>query len=504
MPLSWIIAGAASAAAALTGATQTLDLFRPAGPEARFIAPAALVAPLVDAAAMPELGTAPGALPRSTQPGALAVDEDEIATDFGHWTAVVEPGQTFDGLLNEAGVEPALRAKAASAIGAEFNLTGLGVGQRVGVSQLPDRSALEIALDIPGGHRLIARRTGDGEFALDTVEVETRREAVVRRIVLEGALADTEAAVDLPSELVEQLSMLAPDLLAPAADAPVWPGAELELLWWEQRTEEGYAVGRPELSFARLSLGGVTREIVWPGPNARATAYAAPHGDDDHAEDHPAGQATAATETAVIFHNGTPVGRFLPPVLQSRISSPYGMRVHPVLGTHKMHTGVDFAAPTGTPILASGAGTVTRVGPLGAYGNVVEITHDNGTLSRYAHMNAFAEGLTTGERVEAGALLGEVGSTGRVTGPHLHYELRIADQAVDPLDVTHWFAPEAPAADVTAIAEDAEGGLVLRLPDRQAERLAQSRLTVVRRLTARLLEDTDTGPVQIASTARGM
>ena len=503
MPLSWIIAGAASAAAALTGASETLDLFRPAGPEARFTAPAALIAPLVETSAMPDLGAAPNATPRTTQPAALSVSEDAIATEFGHWTAVVEPGQTFDGLLNEAGIEPALRAKAATAIGAEFNLSGLGVGQRVGVSQLPDRSALEIALDIPGGHRLIARRTGDGDFALDTVEVETHRAPVVRRIVLDGALADTEAADDLPSELVEQLSMLAPDLLAPAADAPVWPGAELELLWWEQRTEDGYAVGRPELSFARLSLGGVTREIVWPGPNARATAYAAPH-DDEHDHDHAAGSATAATETAVIFRNGTPVGRFLPPVLQSRISSPYGMRVHPVLGTRKMHTGVDFAAPTGTPILASGAGEVTFKGPMGAYGNVVEVTHDNGTLSRYAHMNAFADGLATGDRVEAGAPLGEVGSTGRVTGPHLHYELRIADQAVDPLDVARWFAPEVTSPGVTAIAEDAAAGLTLRLPDRQAERLAQSRLPVARRLTARLLDETDTGPVRIGSTARGM
>ena len=126
------------------------------------------------------------------------------------------------------------------------------------------------------------------------------------------------------------------------------------------------------------------------------------------------------------------------PVEGARISSSFGWRVHPILGFQKLHKGTDFAAPVGTPIYASGDGTVEWAAMKGPNGNLTILQHDNGWETYYLHQNAFAPGVVPGARVRQGQTIGWVGTTGRSTGPHLHYELHIDKEAVDamaqPLD----------------------------------------------------------------------
>ena len=133
--------------------------------------------------------------------------------------------------------------------------------------------------------------------------------------------------------------------------------------------------------------------------------------------------------------NGASVVRSLmrTPVESARISSTFGMREHPVLGFVKMHKGVDFAAPIGTPIYASGDGVIEFAGMKGPNGNFVKIKHDNGWETLYLHMSAYGEGITEGARVHQGQKVGAIGTTGRSTGPHLHYEVHIAGEPVDPM-----------------------------------------------------------------------
>ncbi|MFO1089358.1 MAG: M23 family metallopeptidase [Hyphomicrobiales bacterium] len=123
------------------------------------------------------------------------------------------------------------------------------------------------------------------------------------------------------------------------------------------------------------------------------------------------------------------------PVSASRISSGFGMRLHPILGYTKMHTGVDFAAPYGTPMKAAGDGTIEFAGWDGAYGRVVKIKHQNGYETLYAHMSRIAQTVKEGVRVRQGQIIGYVGSTGRSTGPHAHFEVRVAGKPVNPLKV---------------------------------------------------------------------
>ena len=119
------------------------------------------------------------------------------------------------------------------------------------------------------------------------------------------------------------------------------------------------------------------------------------------------------------------------PINGARLSSPFGMRKHPILGYNKKHLGTDFAAPAGTPIMASGSGTITRAKWCGGGGNCVKIKHNSTYETVYAHMKSFAKGIKVGKKVKQGQIIGYVGSTGMSTGPHLHYEVIVNGKKVN-------------------------------------------------------------------------
>ena len=119
------------------------------------------------------------------------------------------------------------------------------------------------------------------------------------------------------------------------------------------------------------------------------------------------------------------------PINGARLSSPFGMRKHPIDGFNKMHKGTDFAAPLGTPIMASGSGVIKKAGWCGGGGNCVVIKHNSTYQTIYAHMSKFAKSIRAGVRVKQGQTIGYVGSTGKSTGPHLHYEVLINGKRVN-------------------------------------------------------------------------
>lgn|SRR5690606_9587511 len=118
------------------------------------------------------------------------------------------------------------------------------------------------------------------------------------------------------------------------------------------------------------------------------------------------------------------------PLETATLTSDYGMRTHPVLGGRRNHKGIDLAQPTGTPVYATADGIVSKAERFSSYGNYIQIEHGGEMQTRYAHLSGYA--ISAGEHVRKGQLIGFVGSTGRSTGPHLHYEVRIAGEAVDP------------------------------------------------------------------------
>lgn len=166
-----------------------------------------------------------------------------------------------------------------------------------------------------------------------------------------------------------------------------------------------------QILYVSANFGGTTRKFY---------RYQAPNGTVDYFNE----EGKSAKQ--FLLRNPVPNGVF---------RSPFGMRRHPILGYSRMHTGVDWAAPRGTPIIASGNGKVEKAGWSNGYGNQTLIRHANGYVSSYSHQNAIAKGVTPGAQVRQGQVIGYVGSTGLSTGPHLHYELIVNGTKVDPLRI---------------------------------------------------------------------
>jgi len=163
------------------------------------------------------------------------------------------------------------------------------------------------------------------------------------------------------------------------------------------------------------------------------------------------------------------------PIAFTRISSGFSMRIHPISGQWKQHTGVDFAAPTGTPIHASADGVVDVAGLSGGYGNLVVLKHWNNYSTAYGHMSRFAPGMHRGVKVKQGDIIGYVGATGWATGPHLHYEFRVSNVAQDPLKVKVEQPQSLTASDqprFKSVVQDVQHCFALLRPGEKADQVA--------------------------------
>lgn len=170
----------------------------------------------------------------------------------------------------------------------------------------------------------------------------------------------------------------------------------------------GTSSKRKVLHYAQLTLDGKTKTYF---------RYTTADGQTDYYDDNGRSATKSLLKT---------------PVSGARLTSGFGMRIHPLLGYSKMHTGVDFGVPYGTPIRAAGSGVVEVAGRHGAYGIAVELRHNGQYETLYAHMSKLAAGIRRGGKVNQGQIIGYVGATGRATGPHLHYEVRVNSRPVNP------------------------------------------------------------------------
>ena len=162
------------------------------------------------------------------------------------------------------------------------------------------------------------------------------------------------------------------------------------------------------------------------------------------------------------------------PVSGARLTSSFGMRRHPLLRYNKMHTGVDFGAPTGTPIRAAGSGVVDLAGRHGAYGIAVVLKHGEKYKTLYAHMSRLAAGVRSGTRVNQGQIIGYVGTTGRSTGPHLHYEVRVNNKPVNPTTIRAAGGRQLAGKDLTKFRDTKQKVLALMQTAPSSTQIAQA------------------------------
>ncbi|HEY1545974.1 MAG TPA: M23 family metallopeptidase [Xanthobacteraceae bacterium] len=189
------------------------------------------------------------------------------------------------------------------------------------------------------------------------------------------------------------------------------PGDSFQVLYDDEGTGTA-ADAKTDVLFAALTVGGETKKFY---------------------------RYTSPADGLVDYYDetGKSAKKFLvrKPVAEGIMRSGFGMRKHPILGFVRAHTGVDWAAPRGTPIYASGNGEIEEIGPKNGYGKYIRIRHANGYETAYGHMSAYARNMAVGTHVHQGQVIGYVGSTGLATGPHLHYEIIINSRFVDPMKV---------------------------------------------------------------------
>ena len=190
------------------------------------------------------------------------------------------------------------------------------------------------------------------------------------------------------------------------------PGDSFEVFYNYYYTPQGQPAKEGDISYAKMTLGG--KDIVLyryqPDPNEPPDYF----------------DARGQSVKGMLMKT---------PVDGARITSGFGMRFHPILGYTRMHKGIDFGVPIGTPVMAAGAGTVEFMGVEHGYGNFVLLNHGNGYETAYGHLSRFAPGMHRGSRVRQGQVFAYSGMSGMATGPHLHYEIRINHQQVNPLKV---------------------------------------------------------------------
>jgi len=228
----------------------------------------------------------------------------------------------------------------------------------------------------------------------------------------------------------------------------VQPGDSFEVLYAGE-DETPAADSRNDVLFAALTVGGETKKFY---------RFQSP---DDGIVDY-------------YDESGKSAKKFLvrKPVAEGIMRSPFGIRRHPILGYTKMHTGVDWAAPTGTPIYAAGNGVIEKAGWESGYGKFVLIRHNNGYETAYGHMSAYARGIEEGKRVRQGQVIGFVGSTGLSTGSHVHYEIRVNGRFVDPMRIKLPRGRELQGPILTAFEQERErlDSIMARKPPHVATR----------------------------------
>ncbi len=280
-------------------------------------------------------------------------------------------------------------------------------GSTENVSDGPGYVLSSLRLPVTFDREVIVDRNEDGGFVAREVILPLQTEYVRSEGTIDSSLFVNARDAGVPiSVLIELIRIYSFDV---DFQRDIWAEDSFEVMYERQRNDEGRVVNNGEILYAKLSLRGTELPLY---------RFETPEGNLDYFNAKGESVRKALMRT---------------PIDGARLSSRFGKRKHPILGYTKVHAGVDFAAPTGTPVYAAGDGTIVEAGRKGTYGNYVQIRH-NGTYSTaYAHLNAFARGVRKGKRVRQGQVIAYVGTTGRSTGPHLHYEVHREGQKINPL-----------------------------------------------------------------------
>ena len=348
-------------------------------------------------------------LPRSDQVGQFVELETGISAER-QTRLTLKKNETLSNLLKRAGLKDQDRVRAIEEIGKRMNLRRLQIGMAMAIAYDADNRPAGLQFSLPDNIDLfVLRDANESWYGLRAVR-PTRTYLVHAAGVIEDSLYKAAVEAGLPLQALDEFVRV----MGFSVDfqREVQGGDIFEIIYERTIDElDGREISNGKLHYAGILLSGEPQ-----GFYRFETAG------------QPANWYDATGQSAVRTLMRTPVSG-------ARLSSSYGMRRHPITGYNALHRGVDFAVPTGTPILAAGSGRVEVAGWNGGYGRYIRIRHNSTYKTAYAHLSRYARGIRAGALVEQGQVIGFVGSSGRSTGPHLHYEILVNNRQVNPQTV---------------------------------------------------------------------
>ena len=322
----------------------------------------------------------------------------------------IKAGQTFGKLINDYDIPDSEKFRISQLLSEKIDLTQLNIGTEIRITFLKKNNFIEIEkiniLDKKNNQIQILKK--DDKYEIDSSSVLAFTKNILKEIVINESLYKSAINADVPPNIIMQfVNLYGFDV---DFQREIRNGNIIKI-YYEVFLDNKLNIRKAgNIKFASLALSKNTYEL-----------YKYTTNDNNKSE-----YFDAAGKSAVKALMKTPING-------ASLSSGYGMRKHPILGYDRLHQGVDFAAPTGTPIMAAGTGFIEKIGMNGGAGNYIKIKHINGYKTAYGHMNKFAAGLKKGSKVTQGQTIGFVGSTGMSTGPHLHYEVIFNNKKINPM-----------------------------------------------------------------------
>ena len=318
----------------------------------------------------------------------------------------IKSGETFDKILESYSIEKSEILKIKNSLKDKVNLNKLNTKQIIQFNlDKTNNKISEFVYQTSNTQKIFLKRNIESDkFKEEILSIKLDKKIVYNENIILQSLYKAATDENIPANTIIEFARIYGFQVDFQRD--IRKQDKFQIMYEIFLNEKNEIVETGEILFANLKLSGQDNSLYYF--------------DKDGSEGH-------------YDKNGKSVRKALmkTPINGARLSSPFGMRKHPIDGFNKMHRGTDFAAPMGTPIMASGDGVVKKAGWCGGGGNCVKIKHNSTYQTIYAHMSKFARGIKTGVRVKQGQTIGYVGSTGKSTGPHLHYEVIVNGKKVN-------------------------------------------------------------------------
>ena len=318
----------------------------------------------------------------------------------------VQPGETFYNILKSYSIDEREISEIKRKLSKKVNLNKLNTNQKVKfVINQTDNIIKEFVFQLSTTEKIyLTRNTETDQFNQKTIVTKLKKKILYKENVILQSLYKSALEEKISANIIIEFARIYGFQVDFQRD--IRKKDSFQILYEVYVDDNGKMIENGNIIFANLKLTGQNNELYFF--------------DKKDSEGH-------------YDKNGKSIKKALmkTPINGARLSSPFGMRKHPIDGFNKMHRGTDFAAPMGTPIMASGDGVVKKAGWCGGGGNCVVIKHNSTYQTVYAHMSKFASGIRSGVRVKQGQTIGYVGSTGKSTGPHLHYEVIVNGKKIN-------------------------------------------------------------------------